>query len=105
MNDESIGDKAAHVRAAKPTGNHTCHWPGCQAQVPPAMWGCKPHWYKLPDDLRRRIWNAYKIGQENTGASPDYIAVAREVQEWIQKHGNKPKKRAPKKFNDVFPFE
>jgi hypothetical protein len=41
-----------------------CHWPGCERQVPPAMWGCKPHWFKLPKQLRDRIWATYEIGQE-----------------------------------------
>jgi len=34
---------------------HTCHWPGCNKEVPPAMWGCKTHWFSLPKRLRDRI--------------------------------------------------
>ncbi|MDX3885578.1 MAG: hypothetical protein QHC65_14245 [Sphingomonas sp.] len=80
----SIGEKAAHVRAARQDRRHSCHWPGCDAQVPPAMWGCKRHWYALPQHLRDRIWRAYRPGQEADGRpSRDYLDAARDVQAWI----------------------
>ena len=83
----SAGAKAAHVRSAGQFRKHHCHWPGCERKVPPAQWGCRPHWFKLPPDLRNRIWRAYQIGQEESGRpSAAYIAVAREAQEWIAKH-------------------
>lgn len=79
--------KADYVRNQKQTRNHTCHWPGCQQQVPPAMWGCKQHWFKLPKSLRNKIWATYKPGQEITMTpSEDYLKVALEVQEWINKN-------------------
>jgi CDP-diacylglycerol pyrophosphatase len=79
-----IAAKADHVRAARQTRLHACHWPGCDKQVPPAMWGCSAHWYRLPLSLRTRIWRAYRIGQEETGTpSREYVAVAREVRAWI----------------------
>ena len=63
---------------------HTCHWPGCEAAVPPKMWGCKPHWYKLPLRLRQEVWNAYRPGQEiDKIPSLLYIQVANDVQRWI----------------------
>jgi len=65
-------------------GKHTCHWPGCGKEVPPAMWGCKPHWFALPKRLRDRIWATYRRGQEITKTpSPEYMEAALEVQEWI----------------------
>lgn len=83
----SIADKVAHVKAAGQTRAHHCHWPGCDKQVPPAMWGCRPHWYTLPLQLRRRIWATYKPGQEKTMTpSPDYLAAAEAVQQWIREH-------------------
>lgn len=107
-----IADKVRHVRAARhgnprkyhfrgnPLRRHDCHWPGCERQVPPAKWGCQEHWYKLPPDLRSRIWRAYRAGQEEwpSGASggrggdghgrpsAGYLAVAREAQDWIEAH-------------------
>lgn len=63
---------------------HTCHWPGCKVEVVPAMWGCKPHWFKLPRPLRQKVWRAYVPGQEITKTpSAEYLAVANEVQAWI----------------------
>lgn len=66
---------------------HTCHWPGCGKKVPPAMWGCKPHWFKLPSRIRVRIWQTYKPGQEvSKTPSVEYIAAAKEAQQWIREN-------------------
>lgn len=79
-------DKVRYVKKQGQTRNHHCHWPGCTEQVPPAMWGCKKHWFTLPKYLRDKIWKAFRPGQEtNLTPSKDYIEVAREVQEWIQR--------------------
>lgn len=70
-----------------PTRDHQCHWPGCDAQVPPAMWGCTRHWFTLPKALRDRVWAAYVPGQEVTMTpSEAYMNVAHEVQRWIEQH-------------------
>jgi hypothetical protein len=80
--------KAAYVRSQRQTREHTCHWPGCEKQVPPAMWGCRPHWYRLPAALRNKIWHAYRPGQENDlRPSQEYLDAANEVQQWIREHG------------------
>lgn len=79
--------KVEHVRNAKQTRGHTCHWPGCKKQVPPAMWGCKPHWFRLPKELRDRIWKTYRPGQEESlTPSTAYIEAAEAVQAWIREH-------------------
>lgn len=86
----SVGNKAAYVRseATKGAGNHHCHWTGCTKKVPPAMWGCKTHWFKLPARLRARVWTTYRPGQEVTkDPSAEYLTVAREVQDWIAQTG------------------
>ena len=78
-------DKVKHVLRAGQSRNHECHWDGCKKQVPPAMWGCKAHWFKLPKHLRDRIWGTYRIGQEEWGdPSSEYMDVAMEVQRWIK---------------------
>lgn len=78
-------DKAGYVRRQPQTRRHTCHWPGCDRQVPPAMWGCRPHWFKLPKALRDRIWAAYEPGQEKRmDPTADYLEAARAAQEWIR---------------------
>lgn len=83
--------KRRHVaREARktPTRDHHCHWTGCTEQVPPAMWGCKRHWFKLPKTLRDRVWRFYKAGQEiDMTPSEDYLRVADDVQRWIADHG------------------
>lgn len=67
---------------------HTCHWPGCPREVPPAMWGCKAHWMRLPKRLRDRIWATYRPGQESTKVPSDaYLKAAKDVQAWIREQG------------------
>lgn len=73
---------------AEQTRGHTCHWPGCSRQVPPAMWGCRPHWFALPREIRTGIWRAYQVGQEE-GRAPvtkEYVKAARAAQDWIEKN-------------------
>ena len=80
-----MNTKADYVRSQGQTRKHHCHWQGCEKQVPPAMWGCKQHWFKLPTRLRNRIWATYRPGQEkNMTPSKEYLEVADEVQRWIR---------------------
>lgn len=82
----TVGQKAEYVRdqSKRGAGGHHCHWPDCDKPVPPSMWGCKVHWFKLPATLRAKVWRTYRPGQEITKTpSPEYIAVAKEVQAWI----------------------
>ncbi|MDP1555781.1 MAG: hypothetical protein Q8L84_09990 [Hyphomonas sp.] len=63
---------------------HHCHWPGCRKEVPPKLWGCKPHWFALPKSLRDRIWATYVPGQEITKTpSRAYLDAAHAVETWI----------------------
>lgn len=79
-----ITDKVEYVKAQPQIRKHHCHWPGCEKEVPPAMWGCRQHWYKLPMRLRNKIWAAYRPGQElSQTPSRQYVAIAREVRNWI----------------------
>lgn len=81
----SKSEKVAHVKSQSQDRDHVCHWPGCGKQVPPAMWGCSFHWFRLPKRLRDKVWAAYRPGQEkDMRPSRDYVVIAREVQEWIQ---------------------
>lgn len=83
-----IEKKVQHVLGASQTRLHHCHWPGCLEQVPPAMWGCRRHWYALPLELRNKIWASYRPGQEDDlKPSARYLAAAREAQTWI--HANR----------------
>ena len=79
-----VSDKDAYVRRQTGDGRHRCHWPGCSRVVPPAMWGCRAHWFKLPKPIRDAIWRAYEPGQEITKApSAAYREAARTAQDWI----------------------
>lgn len=83
----TMSPKVRHVLSAGQTRKHHCHWPGCEKEVPPAMWGCRPHWFKLPKELRDKVWRAFRPGQEETMTpSRDYLTVAHEVQAWIAEH-------------------
>lgn len=78
-----IFDGTEH-RPPPPRVIHTCHWPTCNREVPPRLWGCRQHWFTLPKVLRDRIWKTYVPGQENTKTpSAAYIEAAKAVQEWI----------------------
>ncbi len=81
--------KADYVKSQPASDpRHICHWPGCGKVVPPAMWGCKQHWFKLPQRLRNRVWATYRPGQEiSKTPSTRYLTVAREVREWIAENG------------------
>lgn len=87
----TIKQKTDHVRKAKArneTFDHHCHWTGCTKKVPPAMWGCSKHWFRLPLRLRNKIWKCYQPEQEITkDPSDEYLTVAREVQTWIKEYG------------------
>lgn len=91
MPNISISEKVAHVQRQKHgvDTHHTCHWPGCNAHVPSAAWGCKRHWFMLPKNLRDAIWQTYRPGQEVTKTpSREYLQTAKVVQEWIKRtHG------------------
>lgn len=83
--------KAEYVRSQGQTRSHTCHWPSCGKQIPPAMWGCSTHWFRLPKALRDKVWAAYEPGQEvSMTPSRSYLDVAREVDLWIREHGGHP---------------
>lgn len=82
-----VSAPARYEMSQRPTRDHKCHWPSCDRQVPPAMWGCETHWFMLPKSLRDRVWSTYRPGQErDMSPSEEYLAVANEVQRWIREH-------------------
>ncbi|CDN87370.1 hypothetical protein BN948_01792 [Hydrogenophaga intermedia] len=96
-----MNTKAAYVKSQRQDRDHHCHWPGCEKQVPPAMWGCRAHWFKLPKELRDDIWRAYRPGQEkDMRPSRQYLEVADKVQRWI--HENHPPQRAAEQPRGLF---
>jgi len=80
-----IRDKVTHVRRAKQSRDHLCHWPHCKRQVKPAYHMCRDHWYRLPQQLRDELWAAYAPGQEETlTPSREYLQVFERIQAWIR---------------------
>jgi hypothetical protein len=82
-----LPEKVAYVKKQGQTREHHCHggMPGCKGQCPPAMWGCRSCWFKLPKSLRDKIWATYRPGQEvNLTPSREYLEIARQVQDWIE---------------------
>ncbi len=79
-----MSKKSEYVKKQKQTRPHFCHWKGCDKLTPPAMWGCKEHWFKLPVYLRNKIWDTYVPEQEVTMTPSDaYLDVAEEVDDWV----------------------
>lgn len=55
---------------------HVCHAHLCETQVPPKMFMCKKHWYRLRAPLRDAVWKEYQPGQEiSKNPSLRYLAV------------------------------
>jgi hypothetical protein len=71
--------------------SHTCHWPGCPVEVPPAMFACRRHWFSLPKTIRCEIWRTYRKGQESDkNPSSEYIAAARAALDYAMARGEAP---------------
>ena len=67
-----------------PTNKHHCHAHGCEVPIPPAMFMCAPHWFKLPRQLRVAVWSAYVPGQEvRKDPTPEYLAAAEDALGWM----------------------
>lgn len=82
-------DKVSYVRKRLrgASRGHHCHWPGCNRRVPPAAWGCREHWFRLPAPLRAKIWATFRPGQEvSKTPSAAYVEAACEVEAWIAEH-------------------
>jgi hypothetical protein len=72
---------------------HLCHWPGCEREVDPRLWGCKSHWFRLPKPLRDEIWRTYRPGQEITkDPSREYVIAIKAVRDWALDQIEKEKK-------------
>ena len=65
------------------------------------MWGCRPHWFRLPGRLRKKIWSTYRTGQEiDKNPSDEYLAVAKEVEAWCIERNQEHAKRRARSANE-----
>jgi len=65
--------------------DHQCPWPGCPKHVSPRLWGCRFHYFKLPAEIRKRIFDArfpWSIEREDT-PSMEYRAALNDAARWI----------------------
>jgi hypothetical protein len=68
----------------KSSGFHVCPWPGCERTVPASMWGCRAHWYALPNNVRAWIGRAYRSGIDHgTHPTRSYVDAHRAALAWI----------------------
>lgn len=60
---------------------HHCHAHLCPVEVPPAMFMCKRHWFRLPKAMRDAVWRTYTPGQEERRVAPtdEYMRVTDEA--------------------------
>lgn len=59
---------------------HHCHATDCTTAVPPEMFMCRLHWYKVPYHQRQMIWKTYREGQcDDMNPSRAYCLVAKEA--------------------------
>ena len=59
------------------SNTHTCHVPTCDEPVPPRMLMCRRHWFLVPDNLRRAVWQHYRPGQEiDKNPSSEWMGAA-----------------------------
>lgn len=64
--------------------SHRCAWPGCERIVGDDLWGCKQHWYALPNDLRAWVGRAHRVGIEtDRHPTASYLAACSRAQAWI----------------------
>jgi len=44
------------------------------------MWGCRKHWFMVPKAIRDRVWEAYRVGQEDDWQpSREYLLAAKDA--------------------------
>jgi hypothetical protein len=65
---------------------HACHATGCTVPVPPRLFLCRKHWFRLPEPMRDLVWSAYVPGQEiRKDPSPEYLNVTQRCIEYLEK--------------------
>lgn len=58
--------------------SHHCHATSCSIIIPPEMFMCKKHWFRLPKIMRGEIWRTYREGQcDDMNPSFEYCYIAK----------------------------
>ncbi len=62
-----------------------CAWPGCQVTAKYGRLMCGRDWNRLPAQLRARIWEHYRPGQNALTCSPEYRDALRDVLDYARR--------------------
>lgn len=66
---------------------HRCLWPGCEKPVPISQWGCRTHWYRLPNNIRSWIGRTYRKGiDRGDHPSRSWLEAHHAALAWIEQH-------------------
>lgn len=69
---------------------HVCHAIDCNVPVPPKMLMCRKHWFMVPRDLQRRVWDTYVPGQElRKDPTDEYMEAQRAAVDAVAKKEGK----------------
>lgn len=85
--------KADYVRRQTQDRDHHCHAVGCGKKCKPAYFMCYGHWMALPPNLRAKIWEHYRPGQEKDGRpTMEYLYWSNVCQVWLAEKEDLPEK-------------
>lgn len=70
--------KGPRYRPRRSAFQHFCGWRGCRELVDAWAWGCRKHWFQLPQRIRERILATTKASHA------ERTAALREAAEWVQ---------------------
>jgi hypothetical protein len=63
---------------------HKCLWPECDKLIPLSQWGCRSHWYRLPNNIRAWIGRTYRGGVlRGDHPSRHWLEAHHAALEWI----------------------
>lgn len=87
MTCRSIGDAIVCTRERRRRSapkRPRCRWPECGRYATQAGWACRAHWFKLPPNLRSRIFQADRDEMAALGHRDQaWRTVAEEGDRWV----------------------
>lgn len=78
--------QSSRVKKNYPGENdHACPWPGCGKLVHVRLWGCRKHWFSLPQPIRRRILEARHPWSLELEDNPpiEYRLALQDARDWL----------------------
>ena len=62
-----------------------CAWPRCPVTAKRGRLMCYRHWVSLPKQLRARIWEHYRPGQNALTCTPEYREALHDVLDYARR--------------------